>query len=77
MNLDQLTTARLKDSVTYYNVKAFEAYERGDYTMAADYTELLPLHHHTNPHRNRHHHPRPNLPLRLPGARMGRDQGSK
>ena len=41
MNLDQLTTARLKDSVTYYNVKAFEAYERGDYTMAADYTVLV------------------------------------
>ena len=32
---------RLKNNVTYYNVKAFEAYERGDYDMAADYTELV------------------------------------
>lgn len=32
---------RLKGNVTYYNVRAMEAYERGDYDMASDYTELV------------------------------------
>jgi len=32
---------RLLNNVTYYNVKAMEAFERKDYAMAADYAELM------------------------------------